>query len=63
MFEPKIKIDKTLLDKAAKCAAVAGYSSVDEFIRHIIERELAKFDGAESEAEIKKRLKGLGYIS
>jgi hypothetical protein len=63
MFGPKIKIDKALLDKASRYAGIAGYSSVDEFVNHIIEKELARFESADSEEEIKKRLKGLGYIS
>ena len=63
MFGPKIKIDKILLEKAARYASLAGYSSVDEFINHALEKEITKLEGADSEEEIKKRLKGLGYIS
>ncbi len=63
MFGPKIKIDKALLDKATRLASVAGYASVDEFINHALEKEISKLEGADSEEEIKKRLKGLGYIS
>jgi hypothetical protein len=59
----KIKIDKNLLERAKKFAGPAGYSSVDEFIGHLIERELAKLEGAQDDEEVKKRLKGLGYIS
>ncbi len=63
MFGSRIKIDKGLLVKAARYASLAGYSSVDEFISHALEKEIAKLEGADSEEEIKKRLKGLGYIS
>lgn len=59
----KIKIDKGLLERARKFAGVAGYSSVDEFVAHLIEKELAKLEGAQNDDEIKQRLKGLGYIS
>jgi predicted CopG family antitoxin len=59
----KIKIEKDLYERAKKVAGVAGYSSVDEFITHIIERELSKLEGAQGDEEIKDRLKGLGYIS
>ncbi len=59
----KIKIDKNLLERAKKFVSVAGYSSVDEFIAHLIEKELAKLEGAQDDEEVKKRLKGLGYIS
>jgi hypothetical protein len=63
MFGPKIKLEKGLYGRAKKCAELAGYSSVDEFIVHLIEKELAQLEGAESDDEIKDRLKGLGYIS
>jgi hypothetical protein len=59
----KIKIDKGLLERARKFASVAGYSSVDEFIAHLIEKELASLEGAGDDEEVKRRLKGLGYIS
>ncbi len=59
----KVKLDKGLLDKIKRYAAIAGYSSPEEFITHALEKELAKLEDAESEEEIKKRLKGLGYIS
>jgi hypothetical protein len=59
----KIKIDKNLLERARKFSGAAGYSSVDEFISHLIEKELAKLEGAADDDEVKKRLKGLGYIS
>lgn len=63
MGKAKIKLDKQLFDKIKKYAALAGYSSPEEFITHCLEREVAKLDEAESEEEIKKKLKGLGYIS
>ena len=59
----KIKIEKGLYDRAKKCAELAGYSSVDEFITHLIEKELSHLEGAQNDEEIKERLKGLGYIS
>jgi metal-responsive CopG/Arc/MetJ family transcriptional regulator len=59
----KIKLDKELLARVKRYADIAGYSSVEEFITHALEKELSKLDGAESEEEIKKRLQGLGYIS
>ena len=44
-------------------AEIAGYSSVEEFVTHALEKEISQFEDAESEEEIKKRLRGLGYIS
>ncbi len=63
MFGSRIKIDKALLAKASKYASIAGYASVEEFINHALEKELERLEGAESEDAIRKRLKGLGYIS
>ena len=59
----KIKLDKDLVDRIKKYANIAGYSSPEEFITHALEKELALLEDADSEEEIKKRLKGLGYIS
>ncbi|MFQ5900216.1 MAG: hypothetical protein ACE5IH_01515 [Thermodesulfobacteriota bacterium] len=63
MFGSKIKIDNELLKKAKEFAAKAGYSSVEEFVNHIIEKEISELDKSDSEDEIKKKLQGLGYIS
>ncbi len=63
MSGSKIKIDSDLLRKAKEYAAKAGYTSVEDFVSHIIEREVSKLDESESEDEVKKRLRGLGYIS
>jgi metal-responsive CopG/Arc/MetJ family transcriptional regulator len=59
----KVKLDKELMAKVERYSKIAGYSSPAEFITHALEKELAKLEGADSEEEIKKRLKGLGYIS
>jgi metal-responsive CopG/Arc/MetJ family transcriptional regulator len=63
MASVKVKLDKALFDKIKKLAEMSGYSSAEEFITHCLEKEIAKVEGADSEEEIKKRLKGLGYIS
>ncbi len=59
----KIKLERELYDRVKKFAEVAGYSSVEEFVGHILEKELSSVDETESEEEIKKRLQGLGYLS
>ena len=59
----KIKLDRDLLVRVKKYSDIAGYSSPEEFITHALEKELVKLEDAGSEEEIKKRLKGLGYIS
>jgi len=59
----RIKLEKELIERVKRYSEIAGYSSVEEFITHALEKELAKLDGAESREEIEKRLRGLGYIS
>ncbi|NIO49284.1 MAG: hypothetical protein GTN73_07615 [Candidatus Aminicenantes bacterium] len=63
MGKAKIKLDKDLMDKVKKYSKIAGYSSPEEFITHCLEKEIAKLEESNSEDEIKKKLKGLGYIS
>jgi len=57
-----VKIDKITYNRLKKCAEIAGYSSADEFVVHILEREMAKVDDSASDEDIAARLKGLGYI-
>jgi metal-responsive CopG/Arc/MetJ family transcriptional regulator len=59
----KIKLETSLVERIKRFADIAGYSSPEEFITHALEKELALLEDADSEEEIKKRLKGLGYIS
>lgn len=63
MFRSKIRIDKELLKKAVNCAAAAGYASVEEFVAHVLEKEIARLEEAEFEESAVKKLQGLGYIS
>jgi metal-responsive CopG/Arc/MetJ family transcriptional regulator len=63
MFGSRIKLDKALLTRIKRYADLAGYSSVEEFITHALEKEIAELEQSESEQELKKKLKGLGYIS
>jgi len=42
---------------------MAGYSSVDEFVTHALEKEMAQLEEADSEEDVRKKLQGLGYIS
>jgi hypothetical protein len=59
----KIKLDPALLERIKKVAEVAGYASHEEFVVHVLEKELAQFEDAKSDADIVEKLKGLGYIS
>ncbi|HEY7098695.1 MAG TPA: hypothetical protein VH437_18345 [Terriglobales bacterium] len=63
----RVKIEGELLEKAKKCADAAGYESVDEFVIHMLEKEIKKIlppeEGDSTSKEMmKKRLQGLGYI-
>ena len=59
----KIKLDPDLIERVKAIADVAGYASHEEFIVHIIEKELANFEEAGSDDDITEKLRGLGYIS
>ncbi|SUZ80654.1 uncharacterized protein METZ01_LOCUS33508 [marine metagenome] len=59
----RITLNKDLLARVKKFTEIAGYSSVEEFISHALEKELAVLEEADTEEEIKKKLQGLGYIS
>jgi len=63
MAKARIKLEKSLLDRVKKFTELSGYSSIEEFVAHCLEKELAKLEESDSEEEIKKKLKGLGYIS
>jgi len=39
-----VKLNKSLCHRAAKVAQTAGYSSVEEFVEHVLEKELAHFE-------------------
>jgi hypothetical protein len=61
----KIKIEGELLEKVKKCSEAAGYASIDEFVTHMLEKEIKKIlppDEGDSAELVKKRLQGLGYI-
>lgn len=62
----KVKIEGELLDKVKQCADACGYESVDEFVIHMLEKEIKKVlppdESTPSKELVKKRLQGLGYI-
>lgn len=57
-----VKLNKALVQRASRIAEQAGYSSVEEFIEHVIEKELSHFEDSDSKEEVVKKLKGLGYL-
>jgi hypothetical protein len=58
----KIKIDDALFERVKKMAQLAGYSTPEEFVIHVIEKELSVLESASSDADVTERLRGLGYI-
>ena len=67
MSSQKIKIEGELLDQLKQCSEAAGYSSVEEFVIHALEKEVKRILGSDQGAPdskelVKKRLQGLGYI-
>src|SRR5688500_18891715 len=61
MWGSPIRLNAELLARLKKYSQASGYSSVEEFITHALEKELAHLEASESEEELRKRLKGLGY--
>jgi hypothetical protein len=58
-----VKLNRTLCDRARLQAQKAGYSSLEEFIEHVLERELAKQeDNPVTRDDVEEKLKGLGYL-
>ncbi|MGE0494046.1 MAG: hypothetical protein AB7S38_32855 [Vulcanimicrobiota bacterium] len=59
-----MKLDQALYERACKVAATAGFSSVEEFVNHLVERELDRLGLDEELAsdQLRERLRGLGYL-
>jgi Arc/MetJ-type ribon-helix-helix transcriptional regulator len=57
-----VKLNKSLYERAQTHAEKAGYSSVDEFVQHLLERELARLEDSASRDDVESKLKGLGYL-
>ena len=58
-----IKLERDLYDRVKKIADVAGYATAEEFVAHVLEKELIHFEDAKSDDDIRNKLRGLGYIS
>ena len=57
-----IKLNKTICERAKRAAESAGYSSLEEFVEHALEKELANHEESQSKEELVRKLKGLGYL-
>ena len=58
-----VKLDRDLIDRLKKVADIAGYATVEEFITHILEKEMIHFEDAKNDEDVRAKLRGLGYIS
>ena len=57
-----VKLKKELWDRVKRCSDAAGHSGPEEFIEHVLEKEISKDEDAASKEEVERRLKGLGYL-
>jgi len=64
MFGSKVKIEPHLLERCRVQAEKEGYSSVEEYVGHVLEKALraAEEKSAGDDRKVEERLKGLGYI-
>ncbi len=62
MFGHRVKIPDDLHERLRQAAEVAGYASVEEFVLHVLEKATAAVEDERSEEEVRRRLKGLGYL-
>jgi hypothetical protein len=59
----KVKLTKEASEKADEIIAFHGYSSVDELVENLINKEYEKIKSDDNKDEQAERLSGLGYIS
>ncbi|MDQ2775489.1 MAG: hypothetical protein M3Y57_11330 [Acidobacteriota bacterium] len=57
-----VKLSKPLCDRARVLVDRIGYSSLEEFIEHAMERDLVRLEETESKEDLIDKLKGLGYL-
>lgn len=64
MPKMKLKLDSETIERIRKVARAGGYSSSEEFVLHVLQRELDSLapDSGESEEEIRRKMEGLGYM-
>jgi hypothetical protein len=51
------------MKRLRECAEIAGYSSVDEFVTHVLEKAVTEVEQVQTDQDaVEERLRGLGYI-
>ena len=58
----KVRLDPHLFERIKKMAETAGYSSPEEFIIYVLEKELSTLESAATDKDVTERLRGLGYL-
>jgi len=59
----RVRIPRELWQKVRRCAELAGYATPEELVLHALEKELARLEADDSDEDIQRKLRGLGYIS
>ena len=57
-----IKLNSDIWQRVEQCAKKAGYSSAQEFVEHVLEKELTRLEEVEAREDVERRFKGLGYL-
>lgn len=58
----KVDLGRPLYDRARVAAEKAGYSSLEELVRHAVGKELERLEEAEAKEAVTQQLRGLGYL-
>jgi hypothetical protein len=59
----KVKLSKEADQKAEQIIAFHGYSSLEELVEDLINKEYEKIKSGDNKEELANKLSGLGYIS
>ncbi len=61
LFRHKVAIDDEMMERVRRHVERAGYASVEEFVRHCLDKEISAGETAADDTHL-RRLRGLGYI-
>lgn len=62
MFGPKVKLERDLYERLKALSQERGYSSVDEFVTHVLELAVEEVRSDDGDQQVEERLRGLGYL-
>ena len=52
-----VKLDRDLYDRVKKIADIAGYATVEEFVAHVLEKEMIHFEDAKNDEDVRAKLR------